>query len=131
MKQNVMLTAALLCLLSPLSFAKPLKVFILAGQSNMEGQGSVDHDDERDSNSGKGNLVWSMKHSKSADKMKKLKNEKGEWVVRDDLQISFKHSSRPPIFPDQRNSRPVPRMDITGMPMRRATFLSAKRPVIE
>ena len=70
--------------------SKKLKVFILAGQSNMEGQGSVDHDDERDSNGGKGNLVWSMKHSKSAEKMKMLKNEKGEWVVRDDVQISFK-----------------------------------------
>ena len=67
-------------------FKGPVKVFILAGQSNMEGQGSVDHD----YNEGKGNLVWSMKHSKSADKMKKLKNEKGEWVVRDDVQISFK-----------------------------------------
>ena len=86
MKPTIFLTAALLCALSPDSFAKPLKVFILAGQSNMEGQGSVDHDDERDSNGGKGNLVWSMKHSKSADKMKKLKNEKGEWVVRDDVQ---------------------------------------------
>ena len=41
--------------------SKKLKVFILAGQSNMEGQGSVDHDDERDSNGGKGNLVWSMR----------------------------------------------------------------------
>jgi predicted esterase len=74
MKPTAILTAVLLCFLSPLSFAKPIKVFILAGQSNMEGQGSVDHDDERDSNGGKGNLVWSMKHSKSADKMKKLKN---------------------------------------------------------
>ncbi|MFN0052876.1 MAG: sialate O-acetylesterase [Planctomycetales bacterium] len=71
-------------------FKGPVKVFILAGQSNMEGQGSVDHDDERDSNGGKGNLAWSMKHSKSAEKMKKLKNEKGEWVVRDDVRISFK-----------------------------------------
>ena len=53
-------------------FKGPIKVFILAGQSNMEGQGSVDHDDERDSNGGKGNLVWSMKHSRSADKMKNL-----------------------------------------------------------
>ena len=66
--------------------AKPLKVFILAGQSNMEGQGSVDHD----YNGGKGNLVWSMANSKSAEKMKKLKNENGGWVVRDDVQISFK-----------------------------------------
>jgi hypothetical protein len=68
------------------STPKTLKVFILAGQSNMEGQGSVDHD----YNGGKGNLVWSMANSKSADKMKGLKNEKGEWVVRDDAQISFK-----------------------------------------
>ena len=69
---------------------KPLKVFILAGQSNMEGQGVVSMDGERDYNGGKGNLVWSMKNSKSAGKMKKLKNEKGEWVVREDVQISFK-----------------------------------------
>ena len=66
--------------------ANPIKVFILAGQSNMEGQGSVDHD----YNGGKGNLVWSMANSKSADRMKKLKNERGEWVVRDDVQISYK-----------------------------------------
>ena len=67
-----------------------IKVFILAGQSNMEGQGVVSMDGERDYNGGKGNLVWSMKNSKSADQMKKLKNEKGEWVVRDDVLISFK-----------------------------------------
>mgnify|MGYP003348551139 CR=1 FL=1 len=68
----------------------PIKVFILAGQSNMEGQGVVSMDDPRDYNGGKGNLVWSMKNSQSADKLKRLKNEKGEWVVRDDVQISFK-----------------------------------------
>ena len=72
MKPTVILTAALLCVLSPVCFAKPIKIFILAGQSNMEGQGSVDHEGDR--KDGKGNLVWSMKHSKSADKMKKLKN---------------------------------------------------------
>ena len=33
---------------------------------------------------------WSTKNSQSAEKMKCLKNEKGEWVVRDDVQISFK-----------------------------------------
>jgi len=70
--------------------AEPIKVFILAGQSNMQGQGVVSMDGERDYNGGKGNLVWSMQHSKSAAKMKGLKNEKDEWVVRDDVQISFK-----------------------------------------
>jgi hypothetical protein len=41
MKPTVILTAALLCALSPISFAKPLKVFILAGQSNMEGPANI------------------------------------------------------------------------------------------
>ena len=68
----------------------PVKVFLLAGQSNMEGQGVVSMDDPRNYNGGKGNLVWSMKSSPSAPLMKHLKNEKGEWVVRDDVQISFK-----------------------------------------
>ena len=59
--------------------AKPIKVFILAGQSNMQGQGVVSMDGERDYNGGKGNLVWSMTHSRSAAKMKPLQNDKGEW----------------------------------------------------
>ncbi len=41
MKPTAILTAALLCVLSPFSFAKPLKVFILAGQSNMEGHAAI------------------------------------------------------------------------------------------
>jgi alpha-galactosidase len=41
MKTTVILTAALLCALSPISFAKPLKVFILAGQSNMQGHADL------------------------------------------------------------------------------------------
>ena len=41
MKPTVILTAALLCVLSPISFAKPLKVFILAGQSNMQGHANT------------------------------------------------------------------------------------------
>lgn len=67
-----------------------IKVFILAGQSNMEGQGVVSADNERDYNGGKGNLLWSMKNSKSAPLMKHLADADGKWVVRDDVQISFK-----------------------------------------
>ena len=94
MKFTAILTAALLCVLSPSSFAQPIKVFIIAGQSNMEGQGVVSMDGEKGYNGGKGNLVWSMKNSKSAEKLKKLKNEKDEWVVRDDVQISFKAGAK-------------------------------------
>ena len=46
-----------------LSAAAPVRVFILAGQSNMEGKGVVSHDDAQLSSSGRGNLVWSMAHS--------------------------------------------------------------------
>ena len=41
MKPTVILTAALLCALSPISFAKPLKVYILSGQSNMQGHANT------------------------------------------------------------------------------------------
>ena len=41
MKPTIVLTAALLCVLSPISSAKPLKVFILAGQSNMQGHVNI------------------------------------------------------------------------------------------
>lgn len=69
---------------------KAIKVFLLAGQSNMEGQGVVSMDHPKYYNGGKGNLVWSMKHGASAAMMKHLKNAGGEWVVRDDVMISFK-----------------------------------------
>ena len=72
----------------------PLKVFILAGQSNMEGQGVVSMDDPHNYNGGKGNLVWSMKYSKSAEKMKHLENEKGEWVVRDNVRFRSRLMAR-------------------------------------
>ncbi len=68
----------------------PIKVFILAGQSNMEGQGVVSMDHPQHYNGGKGNLVWSMQHSASAHKMTHLKDGNGDWGVRDDVEISFK-----------------------------------------
>jgi hypothetical protein len=41
MSRTLVLTAALIGALSPISSAKPLKVFILAGQSNMQGHVNV------------------------------------------------------------------------------------------
>jgi len=69
---------------------KKLQVFILAGQSNMEGQGVVAMDHPQYYNGGKGNLVWSMEHSASKDRMKHLRDANGDWAVRDDVEISFK-----------------------------------------
>jgi hypothetical protein len=87
---------ALLLLLFPLLNAyvcaksQPLKVFILAGQSNMEGQGVVSMNHEQSYNGGKGNLVWSMANSASKEKMTHLRDDDRKWVVRDDVEISFK-----------------------------------------
>jgi hypothetical protein len=67
-----------------------IKVFILAGQSNMQGQGVVSMDHPEHYNGGKGNLVWSMEHSASKERMRHLRDAEGNWVARDDVTISFK-----------------------------------------
>ena len=69
---------------------RPIKVFLLAGQSNMQGQGVVSMDDPRDYNGGKGNLVWSMTHSASKRLMRHLRDASGVWAVRDDVEIRYK-----------------------------------------
>lgn len=67
-----------------------LRVFVLAGQSNMQGQAVVDLDDPRDYNGGKGNLEWVMAHSEHRDSMKHLRQANGEWTVRDDVFIRYR-----------------------------------------
>jgi len=66
---------------------KPLKVFILAGQSNMEGAGMIALDPKR--NEGKGSLQYLVKDPATADRFKHLKNADGEWTVRDDVWIWY------------------------------------------
>ncbi len=67
--------------------AKPVKVFILAGQSNMEGHGFIKADPKR--NEGKGSLEYATKAPATAEKFSHLVNKKGEWVVRDDVWIHY------------------------------------------
>lgn len=87
---RLLLISALFCLAAPAVADKPIKVFILAGQSNMQGQGVVDMDHSQHYNHGKGNLVWSMEHSKSKEQMKHLRDAKGNWAERDDVRVSYK-----------------------------------------
>ena len=68
----------------------PVKVFILAGQSNMEGQGVVDLDHERYYNGGKGNLEHVMRHAANPQLYAHLKDAKGNWVVRNDVWMWYK-----------------------------------------
>jgi hypothetical protein len=72
---------------------KPVKIFLLAGQSNMEGQGVVSYDHPQYYNGGKGNLVNVMKDPAKVPLFKHLKDEKGQWVVRDDVKIVFRDRS--------------------------------------
>ena len=57
---------------------RPVKVFILAGQSNMEGQGFIKADPKR--NGGKGSLEFLVKDPATADKFKHLVGKDGKWA---------------------------------------------------
>jgi hypothetical protein len=66
---------------------KPVKVFVLAGQSNMEGHGFVKADPKR--NGGKGSLESVAKDATAADTFKSLLAKDGTWAVRDDVWIHY------------------------------------------
>ncbi len=64
----------------------PLKVFILAGQSNMVGHGEVEKGD-------RGNLNYLIGNDKKGE-YQHLVDEKGDWKVRDDVFIYFNHQEK-------------------------------------
>ena len=55
----------------------PLKVFILAGQSNMEGQGAIR------------TLDWLGEDERYGRLLEKIKNKDGSWAVREDVWIYY------------------------------------------
>jgi len=65
----------------------PVKVFILAGQSNMEGQGKIVLDPEK--NAGKGTLEYLAKDPAAAAQFRHLVDASGRWVTRDDVWIWY------------------------------------------
>lgn len=81
------LTMALFANGSAAAEPKPVQVFILAGQSNMEGQGIIAADSKR--NGGKGSLEYLVKEPATAAKFSHLMSKEGKWVVRDDVRISY------------------------------------------
>ncbi|WP_246539524.1 sialate O-acetylesterase [Telmatocola sphagniphila] len=66
---------------------RPLKVFILAGQSNMEGAGFVRAEEKR--NGGKGSLEFIVRDPGTANKYKHLVDKEGQWLVSDHVWIHF------------------------------------------
>lgn len=67
--------------------SKPVHVFILAGQSNMEGHGFVPAAPER--NGGKGSLEFLVKNPTTAKRFAHLVDSAGDWRKRDDVWIKY------------------------------------------
>ena len=74
--------------------AKPVKVFILAGQSNMEGQAVADLEG-RDYNDGKGTLKVLMREPSKQKMLAHLADERGRWTVRDDVWVRYQREGQP------------------------------------
>ncbi len=87
-----------ICSLSIVTFAaaaaQPVKVFILAGQSNMEGQAVVDLTGD-DYNQGRGTLTSLMADPAKAAMFKHLKTADGKWTVRDDVWVRYQRENEP------------------------------------
>lgn len=73
---------------------RKLKVFILAGQSNMEGQSVVDLTG-RDYNEGRGTLVEVMARPGNVERYAHLRGKDGSWVVRDDVWVRYQREKQP------------------------------------
>ena len=89
---SVTIASALLLLLRPAlsqqAKKSPLKVFILAGQSNMEGQGVADLDG-KDYNDGKGTLNYFLRDPVKAPRFRHLKDASGQWSARKDVWVRY------------------------------------------
>lgn len=74
--------------------AKPFRAFILAGQSNMEGQAVADLAG-KDYNGGRGTLLALLKDPAKAPMVRHLRTEDGSWTVRDDVWCRYKRERGP------------------------------------
>ncbi len=72
----------------------PVKVFILAGQSNMQGQAVADLDG-RDYNDGKGTLIALMRDPAKAAWVRHLKDDQDRWTIREDVWVRYKPENAP------------------------------------
>jgi len=75
--------------------APTLRVFLLAGQSNMEGHGVVDLDDERDYNGGRGTLAAFLREPAHTAAWPGLRNADGTWSARDDVFVTYQPEHGP------------------------------------
>jgi hypothetical protein len=98
--KSLMKAILLSVLLAPLAalhaadIKSPVQVFILAGQSNMEGQAVADLDGEN-YNEGRGTLNYVIKNLAQAPLYKHLKDDQGQWTVREDVWVRYKPENSP------------------------------------
>ncbi|MCW5766200.1 MAG: hypothetical protein KIT68_09525, partial [Phycisphaeraceae bacterium] len=84
----VLMLVAVLAVRAGAAEPKPMKVFILAGQSNMVGQAVVDLEG-KDYNGGKGTLVALSRDPAKRDLVRHLFDDQGRGRVRDDVFLRF------------------------------------------
>jgi len=85
---------ALFGLAASVASAKALQVYILAGQSNMEGQSVVDLTG-KNYNEGRGTLVEVMARPANAERYAHLRAKDGSWIVRKDVWIRYQREKQP------------------------------------
>lgn len=73
---------------------KTLRVFLLAGQSNMEGQ-AVSDLDGRDYNQGRGTLLWLLKNPETAKLAQYWRMPDDSWNRRNDVWCWYQREARP------------------------------------
>ena len=73
----------------PLPIGKTFSVFLLAGQSNMEGQGVVDLDHPKYYNAGKGILKNVMKNPRMVQRYQHIVDKSGKFLEREDVFARF------------------------------------------
>jgi hypothetical protein len=72
----------------------PVKVFILAGQSNMEGQAVADLDG-KDYNGGRGTLAYLLRDPARSAVFRHLQDDAAQWTVRQDVWVRYKPEEGP------------------------------------
>lgn len=78
---RALLLAASLLMTLPLSAEPPVKVYVLAGQSNMQGKGAIEGE--------AGNSLRHMVKNDPKKEFQRFVNENGEWVGRGDVWIHY------------------------------------------
>ena len=71
-----------------------VRVLILAGQSNMEGQSVADLDGP-DYNGGRGTLLERMRDPELGPRLRHLRGDDGRWTIRDDVWVRYQRADQP------------------------------------